>query len=1300
MTEAGPGGEPGRPTPDDALMPTSSGVLPGKALRTQMQAWEDNERGAEPSARHGDADVPNTGSDGRIEPWSSSPMPSGQHRPEARSHRAPRFLVSADGPLVESLGGLQTVRRASLRLIEKGVFIQDIFADPVARAIRLDRPSAASADTMRGSDAAPGTAPGNASGRQLVRVTRSKIVFDQRPLAGRVRVPAGIPSCVPETDAEGEGTGTPQARRSQEGVGDGAQHPEGGRDGGGADLGSILMIGPLVRRTVSDPRKSSDGPTPGEGASTLAASRVGADSAWASVHGPGAVLAHPWVQGAVQGAMAIVILGNCCALCMYRPSEPSASPWNESLFWANVAANAAFTAELLALLVWRGGPLPYLRSPADALDVALVVLGYLPLAIADRDSSAARVVSALQALRILRVLRLGSRIPAMHFILSACTRGLSLIGHVFTLLAFVLLLFSVSSLSDVFQSAFHRHCYDPITLTFEQTNQLPHPLEFGCGGARKCPADFPVCALRADDPKAGPSFDNLGVAMLTTFQMATLAGWSFIMYRVVDGTSWAIVLWFVLLVLMGYYLVINILLGVLEIKLGDIAPTEAAASPAVHVSGTLHSALSLTAGPAKMTKDRMMASASYASAWRPSMEQVEARAVKAASQRASSARASLQFYQTMSQSDLAASRWVPLWLRQAWLQSQVWALGVIDQPWFPVAFLALVIGNVALLAVSHYGMSREYETAIFIGNAVFTALFAAESALKLHGLGAHAFFTDGGNVFDLAIVALSVCDVAVTLSQTGGHSLSILRVVRILRLLRVLRVFKMFRYLDALHRIGNVILTSLGALSAAAVLLCTLLLTFAAAGMRLLGPAGDLGSSTNYGDFLSALRTTFQVMTLENWNDVMHAYIQAEGWWAAAFFVAWVTLGHIVCLTLFVAVILHSFQALLQGPGRSTDPGESRSTKVEHPSYTQGAGVEPVTDSAIAKSVTKRRESAVQPVFRSSPTVSSGAQAPIAPSRNPSRIAPTRATHPSGLSRVSFTDQPRATAASRTMSVQTPAHEAWPCNGDSPDPALGAAKLMEANRHGPTATVTDATDVADATAADTMVAATAATATAATDTDAPRMHPAGPVAESRASPRPRSAHSRSAAASAHGGSSHPPAALPADHDGAALDAAYPAPPSMHLHIDRLASMTLALTRATRLGSFLQPERRDSALDPQRLRSPHAATAHAPPADAPHLATPDADLLPHRHRERTLVALAARVEAPRSASVTVAQVMRARARQPGTASAHTNLHTVERGGPGAAAVDHPRDETLMNQLEYFTRRSKFVPTKVSKKVSNF
>lgn len=61
-------------------MPTSSGVLPGKALRTQMQAWEDNERGAEPSARHGDADVPNTGSDGRIEPWSSSPMPSGQHR--------------------------------------------------------------------------------------------------------------------------------------------------------------------------------------------------------------------------------------------------------------------------------------------------------------------------------------------------------------------------------------------------------------------------------------------------------------------------------------------------------------------------------------------------------------------------------------------------------------------------------------------------------------------------------------------------------------------------------------------------------------------------------------------------------------------------------------------------------------------------------------------------------------------------------------------------------------------------------------------------------------------------------------------------------------------------------------------------------------------------------------------------------------------------------------------------------------------------------------------------------------------
>lgn len=48
---------------------------------------------------------------------------------------------------------------------------------------------------------------------------------------------------------------------------------------------------------------------------------------------------------------------------------------------------------------------------------------------------------------------------------------------------------------------------------------------------------------------------------------------------------------------------------------------------------------------------------------------------------------------------------------------------------------------------------------------VFTVLFTAECGLKLLGLGAAGFFSDGLNVFDAVVVALSLADTFASVSE-------------------------------------------------------------------------------------------------------------------------------------------------------------------------------------------------------------------------------------------------------------------------------------------------------------------------------------------------------------------------------------------------------------------------------------------------------------------------------------------------------------------------------------------------------
>ena len=169
------------------------------------------------------------------------------------------------------------------------------------------------------------------------------------------------------------------------------------------------------------------------------------------------------------------------------------------------------------------------------------------------------------------------------------------------------------------------------------------------------------------------------------------------------------------------------------------------------------------------------------------------------------------------------------------------------------------------------------------------SIFVIELVLKLFAQGPR-FFTRGWNLFDFAIVTVSLLP--------GAQSLSVLRALRILRLLRVISVVPSLArvvegFIKALPGMGSVFLLMglvfyIGAVMATKLFATTFPEWF-----------GDLGSSAY---------TLFQIMTLESWSmgivrPVMEVHPQA---WV--FFVPFILLTTFAVVNLLVGLIVNSMQ--------------------------------------------------------------------------------------------------------------------------------------------------------------------------------------------------------------------------------------------------------------------------------------------------------------------------------------------------------------------------------------------------------
>ncbi|XP_058975848.1 muscle calcium channel subunit alpha-1-like [Musca domestica] len=169
-------------------------------------------------------------------------------------------------------------------------------------------------------------------------------------------------------------------------------------------------------------------------------------------------------------------------------------------------------------------------------------------------------VKALRAFRVLRPLRLVSGVPSLQVVLNSILKAMIPLLHIALLVLFVIIIYAIIGL-ELFSGKLHKTCRH--SNTGEYLNDLDEL--HACGVGFKCPSGY-----ECFDDWVGPNdgitnFDNFGLSMLTVFQCITLEGWTDVLYSIQDamGSSWEWI-YFVSMVILGAFFVMNLILGVLS----------------------------------------------------------------------------------------------------------------------------------------------------------------------------------------------------------------------------------------------------------------------------------------------------------------------------------------------------------------------------------------------------------------------------------------------------------------------------------------------------------------------------------------------------------------------------------------------------------------------------------------------------------------------------------------------------------------------------------------------------------------
>ncbi|XP_069715358.1 sodium channel protein type 5 subunit alpha-like [Phaenicophaeus curvirostris] len=220
-------------------------------------------------------------------------------------------------------------------------------------------------------------------------------------------------------------------------------------------------------------------------------------------------------------------------------------------------------------------------------------------------------------------------------------------------------------------------------------------------------------------------------------------------------------------------------------------------------------------------------------------------------------------------------------------------------------------------------------------NYFFVTVFTTECVIKILALR-YYFFTSGWNIFDLALVILSL--VSIGLSE-GFRALSSPSLLRIFRLTRIGRILRLIRKARGIRTLLFALLMSLPALFNIGLLLFLIMYIYAIVGMTnfaCLGWEGGIDNLFNFQTFVSSMLCLFQITTSAGWDGLLVPLFNKSISCAPnlnltseqeknctnkevgiLYFVSYVIISFLIVVNMYIAVILENFNVATE---ESTDP--------------------------------------------------------------------------------------------------------------------------------------------------------------------------------------------------------------------------------------------------------------------------------------------------------------------------------------------------------------------------------------------
>ncbi|XP_072549024.1 voltage-dependent T-type calcium channel subunit alpha-1I isoform X2 [Salminus brasiliensis] len=331
----------------------------------------------------------------------------------------------------------------------------------------------------------------------------------------------------------------------------------------------------------------------------------------------------------------MVILLNCVTLGMYQPCEniDCTSDRCQILQAFDAFIYIFFALEMVVKMVALGifGRRCYLGDTWNRLDFFIVMAGMVEYSLDLQNIN----LSAIRTVRVLRPLKAINRVPSMRILVNLLLDTLPMLGNVLLLCFFVFFIFGIIGV-QLWAGLLRNRCYLEENFTLPSGIPLPAPYyqpeedderPFICSlaqdngimscsdvptrreGGRECCLDkedvlhwhalglsaeplangsasamglcvnwnqyYTRCFTGNSNPHKGAiNFDNIGYAWIVIFQVITLEGWVEIMYYVMDAHSFYNFIYFIFLIIIGSFFMINLCLVVIATQFSETKQRE------------------------------------------------------------------------------------------------------------------------------------------------------------------------------------------------------------------------------------------------------------------------------------------------------------------------------------------------------------------------------------------------------------------------------------------------------------------------------------------------------------------------------------------------------------------------------------------------------------------------------------------------------------------------------------------------------------------------------------------------------